>query len=344
MNRNSEKWLYFFNILVSRFVNAGKRPDRIAPESILIIKWDEIGDLMTATHVFSLLRKRFPKASIELITKPWGAGLVENDPNLDAVYHDLSAWKKPYDLHVELRGTWETLWRSFRHFPKYRLDRGLVRFRQRGSQPHEGVTNYRIVQPVLNGLTNEPPALYIGDEAGQKVAEYLQTCSVNRYAVFHIGARSALRRWPAARFAAVADHVHELHGLTPVFAGTPDELELIEQATGQMKAKALIFAQGQSLTELAALIDGCAIFIGNESGPLQIADALKKPLVAMFGPGVKDVFYPQNPSALFIHEILECNPCDQVHCVRPDNTCMQLISVNVVIGAVNEVLGKRVGG
>lgn len=342
MNRNSEKWLYFFNILVSRFVNAGKRPEQINPESILIIKWDEIGDLMTATNTFSLLRSRFPKARIELITKPWGAGLVKHDPNLDLVYDDLKFWNKPYDLHVELRGTWSTLWRTFRYLPGYRLDRGLVRFRQRGNQPHESLTNYRIVEPVLNGMADQPLALYIADEEKQRISEYLKAEGIAEYAVFHIGARSELRRWAPEKFAQVADYVWEKHGLTPVFAGTPEEITLIESATGMMKTDALIFAQGQTLTELAALIHGSSLFIGNESGPLQLADALKKPLVGIFGPGVKEVFYPRNPNAIVLHEILECNPCDQIHCVRPQNTCMQLISVTKVTDAANEALGRIV--
>lgn len=342
MKRNSEKWLYFFNILVSRFTNAGKRPETAAPADILIIKWDEIGDLMTATHVFALLRKRFPQARIELITKPWGAGLVQHDPNLDAVHSDLSAWKKPYGLHVELRGTWSTLWKTFRYMPGYRLDRGLVRFKQRGAQPHESLTNYRIVEPVLKGLPMQLPALFVADEDRLKVKAWLEAQQAGRYVVFHAGARAVLRRWPADRFAAVADHVREKFGITPVFSGTPDERPQIVQVAGFMKQPPLIFADGQGLPELAALIEGAEAFVGNESGPLQLADALGRPLIGIFGPGVKDVFYPQNPRAVVLHEVLACNPCDQVHCVQPDKPCIQLIETAQVLAALDGLLASGV--
>lgn len=342
MKRSSEKWLYFFNILVSRFVNAGKRPENTDPADILIIKWDEIGDLMTATHVFALLRKRYPNAKIELITKPWGAGLVQHDPNLDAVHSDLRAWNRSYGLHVELRGTWSTLWKTFRHMPGYRLDRGLVRYRQRGAQPHESVTNYRIIEPVLKGLPMQLPGLFVAAAERQTVKNWLEQRQAGRYVVFHAGARSLLRRWPAARFAAVADHVREKHGLTPVFTGTPDEQSLIAEIAAAMKTPPLVFADGQGLPELAALIEGSRAFVGNESGPLQLADALGKPLIGLFGPGVREVFYPKNPHAVVLHEVLDCNPCDQVHCVRPEQPCIQLLETGRVMQALDDLLAAHV--
>jgi len=338
MNGKSEKWLYFFNILVSRLVNGGKRPERVKPESILIVKWDEIGDMATCTHVFQLLRKRFPNAEIDLITKPHSAGLVKNDPHLNHIYTDLNSWNKPYDLHIELRGTWKSLFRIFRYFPRYRLDRGLVRYKQRGQQPHEATTNYRIVEPVLGGIKNELPALIVGAEPKNTVAEWLKKEGIEgRFAVFHAGARSMLRRWPADRFAHLADWLKGEHQMAVVFTGSSDEMELMQSIQGQMKSNSTIF-MGE-LETLPALIDACSLYVGNESGPLQIADALKKPVLGIFGPGVKDVFYPfQSPNSRVLHHILECNPCDQVHCVRPENPCISLVSKEDAKAAISAML------
>ena len=48
-----------------------------------------------------------------------------------------------------------------------------------------------------------------------------------------------------------------------------------------------------SLGTFASVISRAELFLGNESGPLQIADAMGVKSIGLFGPGVKDVFYPQ---------------------------------------------------
>jgi ADP-heptose:LPS heptosyltransferase len=79
--------------------------------------------------------------------------------------------------------------------------------------------------------------------------------------------------------------------------------------------------------------------VGTARGPLQIADARKKPVLGIFGPGVKDVFYPfQSPNSCVLHHILECNPCDQVHCVRSENPCISLVSTEDAKAAISAML------
>jgi len=105
-----EKWLYFINILVSRFVNAGKTnlgamsnsSDKIT--SIIIVKWDEIGDMLTAVHVFELLKRNYPGVEITVLCKPFVSSLIQTDPNVDIIINDVDQWKKRYEMEVEIRG------------------------------------------------------------------------------------------------------------------------------------------------------------------------------------------------------------------------------------------------
>ncbi len=338
MTANSEKWLYFFNLLLSRMVNVGKRPANINPEKILIIKWDELGDMVTATHIFSMLRARFPKAYIELITKPANIPLVQFDTNLDCISPKIESWKGRYDLHIELRGTWKSFFRTFRYMPGYRLDRGWVRFLQRGNQPHETITNYRIVAPVLGDMPMHKPYVAINEADETTVSSYLKTVGAEKFIVYHTGARKALRRWPATHFAALADYAYKSFNLQSIFVGTPDELPQIQAITSLMETPAITATEKLSITELASLISKAHAFVGNESGPLQIADAMGVRSLSFFGPGVKDVFYPQHPKSLVIHKILPCNPCNQVHCIHPDNPCINRITIEEAINAIGVIL------
>lgn len=325
-------------MLLSRMVNAGKRPTAVNPSKILIIKWDELGDLVTSTHVFSMLRERYPEAQIDLITKPVNLPLVQNDKNLTHVFTDMDSWNSRYDLHIELRGTWKSLFRTFRYLPVYRLDRGWVRFLQRGNQPHETITNYRTVAPVLGDMPMHKPYIAVSEADEATISGYLKNAGAEKFIVYHTGARKELRRWPASHFAALADYTYTQFQLQSIFVGTPDELPQIQAITGLMETPAIIAAEKMSLTELAVLISKAHAFVGNESGPLQIADAMGVRSLSFFGPGVKDVFYPQHPQSLVIHKILPCNPCDQVHCIHPDNPCINRISLEEAINAIGVIL------
>ena len=93
------------------------------------------------------------------------------------------------------------------------------------------------------------------------------------------------------------------------------------------------------MVSFAALCDKASIFVGNESGPLQIASTFAKlPTVALFGPGVPNVFYPIGGNKKVLHYILDCNPCDQKKCVQPDNKCIDMITEIEVKSAIDELI------
>jgi hypothetical protein len=49
-------------------------------------------------------------------------------------------------------------------------------------------------------------------------------------------------------------------------------------------------------------------------------------------------FYPMSARSRILHDVLDCNPCDQIHCVRPSDRCIDRIGLAAVQFAVNEVL------
>jgi heptosyltransferase-3 len=333
-----ENYLYLFNTFFSRWINLGKNKQTFIPKNILCIKYDEIGDMAACTHVFSLLKKRYPNAFIHVITKEYCAPLLKNNPNIHQISTSINDWNKKYDLIVELRGTWKSLWKTLQYYPKMRLDRGTVRWKQRGNQPHETITNYRIIEPILNGIPNETPTFFPGDENYKKVEAFIENNQLENFCVLHVGARSVLRRWTNDGFATIADWLYENRGLKIVFAGTVSEENQIQEITNKMRSPFALFTRNFYLLDLAAMLQKASLFLGNESGPLQIADGMQTPIVGLFGPGVTNVFYPQNKNAGIIHHVLNCNPCDQIHCVNPSYTCMQRISIEEVKSKIEEIL------
>lgn len=79
-------------------------------------------------------------------------------------------------------------------------------------------------------------------------------------------------------------------GCSVVLAGGPDDTakgEKITELAGK-PAQLINLIDQTSLRELAALIKGCKLFISADTGPLHFAAALKKPLIAMYGPTKAD--------------------------------------------------------
>jgi len=367
-----EKWLYFINILVSRFINAGK-PNLGAifyssekVRSIIIVKWDEIGDMLTAVHVFELLKQNYPGVEITVLCKPFVSSLIQTDPNVDVIINDVEQWTKRYDLVVELRGTWKSVWKSlgWKTIPKYRVDRGWVRFQQRGKQPHETITNYRIIEPLLPHMAGEKkvedlsdlvikPKLYPSANDIVLAQDWVDwalnddlglTDNVSGIAVLHTGARSNLRRWSPNRFAELSKWLLDEKKLMPVWVGTKEEEEQI-LASIALGGAGKVWISGEtspasnSLLAFYAFIERSALYVGNESGPLQMADIAEIPTVGIFGPGVVNVFYPKSSKSLVFHEVLLCNPCDQKVCIQPNDRCVDRIAVSQVKLGINKLLG-----
>ena len=422
----SDKWLYFFNILVSRWVNAlgpgglqysmrpstpekpfpgkpngqGREIPKLPIKSILVVKWDEIGDMAAAVHVSGTLKSAYPEAQLHVLCKPFVSTLIAGDPAIDKVITNIEDWQQRYDAVVELRGTWQTLRKSLslRTMPKYRVDRGWIRFLQRGAQPHEVVTNERIIRPLVgddfaiakrqlfpsaaefseadgwsdwaigtdqffgmsssgsadvnsNNSQKEVLAEGCSDFSVKEVSGDVNSTSpltdavsnenVTGYAILHTGARRELRRWPLERFVALSKWLLSEKNLIPIWVGTADEESQLDEAFAMGAAgKKWVAPEGSSLLSFCAFIASSKLYVGNESGPLQLADIAEVPLIAIYGPGVPDVFYPQSTRSRVLHEVLDCNPCDQIHCVRPSDRCIDRISLASVQLAVSEVLAQ----
>lgn len=340
-------------MLLSKCLNAclnvfGNKRHPQNVDRILVVKLDEIGDMVSATAVFAQLKVSFPNAKIDVLCKPFVKTLIEFDPNINQVLIDDSQLVY-YSIWVELRGNWSTFFKSIFKTKLFRVDRGTIRFKQRGNQPHETVTNQRIIEPIFRVFCKtfsendlqKTPTLYAQAEHTQLAIKRLQELDVvGKYVVIHPAARRKLRQWPTDRFALVAAYLWEKHQIETVLIGTPDEAGILHEIKSD-KTYIKAYISKDSLLVLHELIVNAAFFLGNESGPLQIADATGKPVIGIFGPGVKNVFYPQkNKHSVILHEVLDCNPCDQLHCVKLE-PCVNLISSIQVTSAIEKVLSTK---
>lgn len=130
------------------------------------------------------------------------------------------------------------------------------------------------------------------------------------------GAYSKARIWPVERFADVARGLVNSKSATIIVLGGPDEIKEAQTLTQLIGAgeRVLNLAGRTSIHETAAVIEQCALFVGNDSGPMHIAAAVGTPVVAVFGPSNKEAWGPYSPPGAqskhtVISRDLPCQPC-----------------------------------
>lgn len=335
---NSEQFYFLISAFVSRFINFIKPTKPV--QTILVIKWDEIGDMVYALHVFDHLKHQFHEAPLTLLCKPFVKPLVQNHPAISNIIHQIPE-KEKFDMIVELRGNWKTLGYALQKMPNVRLDRGTVRLRNKlsGGQKHEVLTNFEIIKPLLpQGTEPLTPKIYSDIDSAVQVDDFIDKNNLTQFAVIHCGARRQLRQWPVHNFSTLVKILNEKYKLQIVFAGTEEDEPTINEIIKLNGVEAIVCTRNFSLMHFTELVKRAGLFIGNESGPLHIAAVMGTPLVGIYGPGVPHVFYPIGLKSKVVHHVLECNPCDQIHCVRPENPCINLVTLIEVEEKIAELI------
>ncbi len=161
------------------------------------------------------------------------------------------------------------------------------------------------------------------------------------FALLHIGANWFHKRWPLERFAALADQLIEKQSMQVAITGGPDEVKDAETVQQSMRNPAVMLAGKTSLRQLAACCERAGVMVANDTGVLHIAAALKKPVVALFGPTDPAITGPLGePSKTVV--IHHPDSCPKIPCYEPDtppHAGMARISVDEVYSAALKLLG-----
>lgn len=214
----------------------------------------------------------------------------------------------------------------------------------------------------LAGAINPSPRLevHVDEEAKTRAERLLATAPGAsrrlRIALYPgAGAYSPARRWPAERYGLVARQLAARLDAEILVVGGPTERELADQVCVDGGAACRSFAGLTSdVKVLAAILDRCDLFIGNDGGVMNLATAVGKPVVAIFGPS-NDVSWGPYGGArwepgtaaklVVVRTDPPCAPClyrgflpGTRHGCRARD-CLTSIRVETVVQAAEEVLG-----
>lgn len=267
------------------------------PRSICILRLSALGDV---THVVPLVRslqQQLPGAAITWIVGKLEAKLVGDLPGVEFIVFDKRAGLGAFrELARRLSGRrFDALLQcqvALRANLAALLVRAGVRIgydRARSKDGHGLVVNRRIparhgqhvleaigsfVEPL--GLSPLPPCwdLPIGEAAVDAAATLLPG---DQPALLLSPCSSHIRRnWRVERYAAVADHAVQRHGLRVAITGGPTETERAMAAAirDAMRAPALDLVGRDTLKQFLALCRRSVALLTPDSGPMHMANAV----------------------------------------------------------------------
>ncbi len=117
------------------------------------------------------------------------------------------------------------------------------------------------------------------------------------------------RRWEPEKFAALGKLLKEKHGFELMLFGGPEEKELRENIMELAGREVFHDPQTRSLSQSAALIKKCDLFVTNDSSLMHVSSAMRVKVLALIGPTNTSYIHPWMTDHRIVSLGLECAPC-----------------------------------
>jgi len=340
---------------------------------IVVFKFNHLGDNVVFVPAVQALRRAHPDWHLTVLTTPNEAALYGGPLGPQEV---LVSPKERFDKSY--RAPWVLaywMWRIRRLRPdaclisfdqataahvvakhcgaRVRIGGNLEHIRVAGSITEEvsmpgdacpATWHWRMVQSLERALgkgrhlPESPPA----PDLGHLVPRSPQASTIGRRVIIHAGASRYLNQWPRERFAAVATSLSRDHEVIWITHG----------GTTGAAPQGTIAAPVSSIQELAARLTEGDLFLGNNSGPMHLANALGLPGVVVTGPSAMgwNPYWHRDKWTVLRHPNLSCAPCERPNkalegCVNTEEpmACLNYWTVGMVEAACRARLVPAAG-
>jgi len=344
--------------------------------NILLIRFSSLGDLVLTTPIYRELRKVYPDSRLTLLTSEGFGRVLENNPHLDEIiYHHrketrndleklidqllLQKFDLIYDIHNSLRSRWIG-WQLKRHAPKpehwliekrtlareLQIRFGWGQFFNGKSQREQWLEPLRRHH---TGALSTKTELFPSVADKNYVKAWLNQNDLQDKPFVCIGASASfpLKCWPLKNFKQLIENIIQ-SGISVVLVGTNGEIETEELAEYFRGSQNVFCAAGMfTILQSAALLEMANAVVANDTSIIHLAEAMRTPSIALFGPTVKEFGYaPMLAQSRLIETdlALRCRPCSRTGkgtCKNRDQQiCMYSISTQKVWDAAQLLLPK----
>ncbi len=340
---------------------------------VLLPNW--VGDVVMATPTLRALRRRFPRASITGVARPYLLPLLEGSDWLTQAI----GWEH------HGRGWIGRTWRLVRQLRRQRLDamlvlrnsgfaagiarlsraRQVVGYARRGSRlflttalrapreagrftPISAVDYYLKLAYAMDCREEsrqlELPVTAADQSVADAIWESLDLPDPSEVVLLNIGgAYGNAKHWPREHSVELSRRLAGDLGLTILILCGPGE-----RANAASLARDANHPRVRSLADedvrfgpTKAIIRHARLLISTDSGPRHIAAAVGTPTVTLFGP--IDPRWSENyqGEAIQLHLPLPCSPCGRRVCPLGHHQCMRDLAPEMVLSAVRRQLAAK---
>jgi ADP-heptose:LPS heptosyltransferase len=349
-----------------------------APEKILIVKFLGFGSILMTTPFLGELKRNSPPTEIHFLTFSDNVEICESVPLIDRIFFlekkSLMRFalslirtlrqirKQNYDVvfNLEFFSNFSLLLSALskskmmlcfggRHEYRKMLCDRIVSYE---NETHI-IDKYHNFLKLLN-MEPAPDAKQLMDlkespDSKKAVLDLLERNQVDVDRDFLVvininaGEMSSIRKWPLEYFQQVISFLLSREKVRVILIGGKEErtyVSRLEKMISNDREKVLNLTGRVSLKELISLMKVSDLFLGNDSGPLHLAEACGLPSISFFGPESPKVYGHSGNKNYTFYSNLSCSPCLNVYTNKDtrcrDNICLKMIKPDEVIKVLQE--------
>ncbi|MCX8026641.1 MAG: lipopolysaccharide heptosyltransferase I [Thermodesulfovibrionales bacterium] len=327
---------------------------------ILIVKPSSMGDVIHSLPVLNAINANYPDAEIHWVIAKGLEDLLQTHPMVKKLWViDKDKWKKVsafkhtihdivslsrqlqnehYDVVIDLQGLLRSgLITGLSKAPvRIGFSKGrefspiFYNIRVKVDKDTHAVTRYMKTLQALGCLYDKiefPMPLIKPSRMVEDI--------IKRYTPYYVvipGARWKTKQWMPERFAEVISRLDDIC----LIVGSGADRQIGDTICSLSQGKAVNLAGETTIQSLICLIRHAKGVISNDTGPMHIAAALKKPLVAIFGPTNPLRTGPFSEGCRVVQTNISCVPCYKKKCERL--TCMKEIKPDMVLDAFKQLM------
>jgi len=342
-------------------------------ENILVVRLDNVGDVVMLTPALRALRLAYPAARITLLCSPAGARVTPMLPSVDDVIVRRAPWQAlsgAIDFSpaselafiktlAEHRFDAAFIFTSFSQSPfppafacyLAGIPRRFGESKEFGGailtdvapplpgQAHQVDRNLHLLAFAGLPLVGTHMELAISAQAKTRAMALLRAHEIDPaspYVVVAPGASCDARRYDPGRLAEAVRLLARQAAAPAVVVGVPADrpaADLIVDAVGPGAAVSL--AGETSVPGLAAIIRAAALVVTNNSAPLHIADAFRRPVVALYsGTEYEEQWRARHSPSVLLRRPTACSPCFAFTCPH-NKECLDIAPADVARAALS---------
>ncbi len=341
--------------------------------NLLVMRLDNIGDVIMTSPALRALRQNLPDAQITLMTSPSGAATMTLLPWVDQVLPWRVLWQDLGNLAFDPAREWQLV----KELRARQFDAAIIltSFSQSPHPPglicalagiplrlgeskeqdfaslthsipaapdaiHQTERNLRLIESVGFKVSDRHLTLQIPSHARSSVSKLIPFSSP--YLLLNPWTSCPSRNYASDRFAAAASDLSNHTGWKVVVTGVEKDYERSQKLLQTLGDRAIDLIGKTSLDELTALVEGASLVLTNNTSVMHIADATQTPMIVLFaGTEQLSQWHPRHAPNHILYRSIVCSPCYEMTCPY-QMQCLDLDPAEIVVAGL-ELLQKVEG-